>query len=207
MLLTPLIIMAEPGYTVNVRISVSETGRVEAVEIISSEAEMLNGLAEKIAREMRPPVRQKDGVAIKYQAVVPLDFPVEGDGGVTAQEKAAHPGLRKGQPPTYPFAQARAGEAGGALLELSINEKGRVTEAKTVRATHKNFGEAARTAALKWVFEPAIQNGAPVATRLFQAFVFKTNGQSPDWRWHLAPRPCLPLFESSGSYIKVSANN
>jgi len=191
------------GYTVNVELLIGETGAVEETKVVSSEDEILNGLALNIAGKMRQPVRQKDGVAVKYHVVAPLTFPVEGDGGPEAQ-KAPQPKPRVQPMPAFPREEASAGTAGGALLELSINEKGKVTDVRMVRASQPSFGRAAVQAARLWVFMPLVIDGKPTPTKLYQAMTFEPSGNKADWKWYVAPRPCLPRYEVSGYYIPAN---
>jgi len=62
---------------------------------------------------------------------------------------------------------------GKAVVTVTIDMFGSVTEAKVDNATHEDFGKAAMQAASEWVFEPATQNGVPIEIRAKLPFVFE----------------------------------
>jgi TonB family protein len=193
----------DSGYVVTVDVLVRETGVIEDATVVASEDELLNPLALKIAREMDLPVREKDGKPVRYRAKLPLSLPVEGDGGAEAQA-VPMPALVSSVGPQYPFEETKREIPGGVILELWIDEQGAVTQAKAVRSTRKSFERAALTAVRKWKFEPAMQDGKPIAVRRFQSIVFLVEGKEPDWHWFVAPRPCLARFVISGQRLRLN---
>ncbi len=187
------------GYTVNVEMLVGETGTVEEAKVVSSDEEILNGVALKIVSGLKQEIRRKNGEAVKYRRVAPLFFPVEGDGGPEAQTPLPKPILQPG--PIFPYDKIRAEVAGGAILELSVDEKGKVAEVKIVRASQADFGNAAVQAMRKWTFEPLRIGGKATPVHFFQAITFETSASRPDWRWYLAPRPGLPRMRVTGAWV------
>ena len=81
--------------------------------------------------------------------------------------------VRKVQPP-YPQI-ARAVRAEGAVpVQITISEEGRVLDA-TVVSGHPTLREAARQAALQWVFSPTVLSGKPVKVAGVISFNFMLN--------------------------------
>jgi protein TonB len=67
--------------------------------------------------------------------------------------------------PDYPYDLLRAGIAGEAVLELTIDAGGGVRDVVVVSATQREFGEAARQAVLRWKFKPGKVAGRAVSFR------------------------------------------
>jgi protein TonB len=73
----------------------------------------------------------------------------------------------KAQPaPDYPLPLRQAGVEGSALVEFDVDASGRVVSARSLRATHREFEEAAVRAVLRWRFEPGHRDGRPVPFRM-----------------------------------------
>jgi protein TonB len=64
--------------------------------------------------------------------------------------------------PSYPPAAARYGLEGDVEVEIVVDEKGRVTQARALSG-HSALRDAARKAVLAWRFAPATRDGVPVA--------------------------------------------
>lgn len=200
---------AKSGYQVSLELSISETGAVEATKVVASDDKVLDGIAEQIAKKMKLPVRQKDGVPVKYRAVAPLSFPVEGDGGPEAQKgpmPTLHP-IKKSGLPLFPFELHNEKKGGGAILQLRIDAKGRVADAKIVRTSNSAYASSAIKAVKTWQFDPAKVDGQPVEVVRYQAFVFEMDDAKAELQWYLAPRPCLELFTISGSFVPAGSQN
>jgi TonB family protein len=76
--------------------------------------------------------------------------------GVTA------PSLQTHSDPVYPPDALRDRISGVVGVELTIDEAGRVVDARIVRPAGHGFDEAAMAAVRQWTFEPAKKGGAPV---------------------------------------------
>jgi periplasmic protein TonB len=72
---------------------------------------------------------------------------------------------RKNYQPDYPSASRRLGEEGSVVLQLFVNEEGKVTEAKVQTSSgFPRLDEAAVKDALRrWKFTPGTENGKPKA--------------------------------------------
>jgi TonB family protein len=72
----------------------------------------------------------------------------------------------------YPEASKLAGIEGEVVLELVIEASGTVSKASVVKGAGFGFDEAASAAALKFIFQPAVQNGAPVRASIMYRYRF-----------------------------------
>lgn len=64
--------------------------------------------------------------------------------------------------PTFPFELRRQGISGNAIVRIQVDEQGNVFETEVIKATHPEFGRAAREAAMKIKMTPGMKNGKPV---------------------------------------------
>jgi TonB family protein len=83
------------------------------------------------------------------------------------------PQATKTATPGYPEVLKRAGIQGEAFISLSIDATGKVDSASVLRASHEAFGQAAKAAAMKWEFSPALRNGKPIRSDAVVPFKFK----------------------------------
>ena len=78
--------------------------------------------------------------------------------------------------PAYPPTAKKMKATGPVEVEITISEAGLVIEAKAISG-HLALRSAAVEAARKWVFKPAILNGAPVRVKSVLTFVFAPSAQ------------------------------
>ena len=84
--------------------------------------------------------------------------------GLIAQDGQASPIVRV--PPKYPVSAARDGVEGWVELNFSIDETGRVIDAKVVQAEPKRlFNKAALNAIKRWKYKPTIDGGTAKVQR------------------------------------------
>ena len=76
--------------------------------------------------------------------------------------------------PVYPDLAREAGAEGTVYVEVTIDETGRVVAAKVVPPTKaiKSLQEAAKEAAMGWLFTPAKQRDVPVKAKIVIPFEF-----------------------------------
>lgn len=89
----------------------------------------------------------------------------------------AKPVVRTRSAPQYPFELRRQNISGEAVVEFVVNAKGDVENARVVKATHPEFGEAAVAAVSRWKFSPGKKDGQPVATRLTTPITFSVESR------------------------------
>jgi len=78
--------------------------------------------------------------------------------------------------PGYPPTARKMNATGKVEVEITISEAGLVIDAKAISG-HLALRSAAVEAARKWVFKPAILNGAPVRVKSVLTFVFAPSAQ------------------------------
>lgn len=79
----------------------------------------------------------------------------------------------KAVPPRYPDAALRDGIEGAILVEITVDERGRVVDASPVGRPNELLADAAVSAVRQWEFRPHTENGSPTKVRLRQSIVFK----------------------------------
>jgi TonB family protein len=84
--------------------------------------------------------------------------------------------------PEFPLRLVGRTEKGEAVVELLVDEEGRVRLPRVISATEPEFGYAATHAAASWAFEPPRTAGKLVVTRVRLPFIFRgprTSGSGP----------------------------
>lgn len=78
--------------------------------------------------------------------------------------------------PVYPQSAQARGIEGYVILEIVISERGMVSEARILNAEPQGlFDQVAIEAIKKWTFEPGIENGKTVISRIKQKVNFELN--------------------------------
>lgn len=78
--------------------------------------------------------------------------------------------------PTYPQSAQARGIEGFVIIEVVISERGLVTEARVISAEPQGlFDQVAIEAIKKWTFEPGLENGKTVISRIKQKVNFELN--------------------------------
>lgn len=76
--------------------------------------------------------------------------------------------------PKYPASAQARGISGFVIIEVSLNERGQVLDAKVLSSNPTGvFENSALEAIFKWKFEPAISEGKAVATKIKQKVNFE----------------------------------
>lgn len=109
----------------------------------------------------------------------------------------------------YPAAAYAEGRSGFVILELSIDEKGRVRDATAARSV-RGFDAAARRAARRWQYAPTIVNGKAVPVVTFAGMRFGAPGESTPSDWidlaafhHANGRPVLARASLGVAQIRL----
>ena len=71
--------------------------------------------------------------------------------------------ILKKVPPAYPAGAKKEKIQGKVVLEVTIDEQGKVVGVKTVESVHSSLEEAAMVAIKQWEYAPFIMDGKPVA--------------------------------------------
>lgn len=93
-----------------------------------------------------------------------------GGGSFYAFDEAPKP--LKPVSPVYPDLARQAGMEGDVMVEVTIDETGRVISARVVSDSPALLNEAAKAAAMDWLFTPAKQRDNPVKARIVIPFRF-----------------------------------
>ena len=83
------------------------------------------------------------------------------------------PTLRSASEPAYPDEALARRVQGTVILELTISQSGTVEEAAVIEGPGHGLNEAARAAALHFIFTPASQGGENKAARIRYAHAFR----------------------------------
>ncbi|MHB9001921.1 MAG: energy transducer TonB, partial [Thermoanaerobaculia bacterium] len=76
-------------------------------------------------------------------------------------------------PPRVPSSTIRVRAEGTVVVEVTIDTRGNVSDARIVKPVFPSYDAAALRAAKQWKFQPATINGAPVESRMTLQFAFK----------------------------------
>ena len=83
------------------------------------------------------------------------------------------PSLKEHRSATYPADALRDRIEGSVGLEVTVDEAGRVTEARVTQTAGHGLDEAALTAVRQWTFEPAKRAGVPIVATVQLAYPFE----------------------------------
>ncbi len=79
----------------------------------------------------------------------------------------------KAPSPAFPDNARRIGIEGTVWVKMLVDKEGKVKKALVMKSDNPMFDEAATSAALQWVFTPAVMNNGPVPVWVSQPFRFK----------------------------------
>lgn len=79
--------------------------------------------------------------------------------------------------PKYPEIALRAGLEGNVFLKVWVTKEGKVKEAVILKSDAEIFNQAAKDAAMQWVFTPAVMQKGPVAVWVSIPFRFRLTGK------------------------------
>jgi TonB family protein len=91
----------------------------------------------------------------------------------------------------YPDEAKKAGLQADVVLRLTIDESGKVTEAEVLEPVGNGFDEAAKAAALQFVFEPASRDGKPFKAYIKYKYSFTLTPAQPEPSVTAAPPPVV----------------
>lgn len=96
----------------------------------------------------------------------PGDIATRGRPLFSPDQLDAHPRAKAQIPPEYPFTMRSAGVEGNVMVEFDVDASGRVTSARALKSSAREFEEPAVRAVLKWRFESGKRHGKPVPFRM-----------------------------------------
>ncbi len=87
--------------------------------------------------------------------------------------------------PAFPYKMSQAGIEGDVTVEFSIDAAGKVTDARILRSSDKEFEASTLAAVSKWQFAPGQKEGQSVTTRVSQLIKYSLGADPhdtpPDW--------------------------
>lgn len=105
--------------------------------------------------------------------VDPSAQPAGADGAAVAAVDGPVPRLLSAPAPEYPRSALRAGASGNVVLRIEVRPDGRVGEVGVVESSrHRELDRAAVRAVRRWRFQPALEDGRPVAGVVQQVISF-----------------------------------
>ena len=121
------------------------------------------------------PIDSRPGNPTKDTKIIPEKFgPGDGVGSIgtpgvpvfPADQLDRTPSAKVRIAPEYPATLRHSGAEGSVVVEFAVDRSGRVTSARVLRSTHREFEETTLRAVLKWRFEPGRRNGVAVPFRM-----------------------------------------
>ncbi len=106
----------------------------------------------------------------------------------------------------YPPEAQKAGTQGDVVLELSIDATGKVTRAEVAEPAGHGFDDAAKAAALEFVFEPATRDGKPIAAKILYKYSF-TLKEIPPAPGEKPKVPAAPKTGNLGGSLRIAGTN
>jgi protein TonB len=111
-----------------------------------------------------------------FNPFAPPEIPEETGSGDAFYAFDSPPVAIKKEAAVYPELASAAGAEGTVLVEVTIDKNGRVISARVVQSdTIKSLEEAAKKAAMGYLFSPAKQRDVPVKARIVIPFEFRLN--------------------------------
>lgn len=108
-----------------------------------------------------------------FNPFAPPEIPDDTGSGEAFYAFDSPPTAIKRVTPEYPELAAAAGATGTVLVEIIVDKNGRVISARVIKSdTIKSLEEAARKAAMNWLFNPAKQRDLPVKAKIVIPFEF-----------------------------------
>lgn len=77
--------------------------------------------------------------------------------------------------PIHPYDMQRAGVSGHSVVEFIVDAAGRVSDARAVSSSRREFEAPAVQAVLRWKFRPGRKGGMDVSTRMQVSIAFDLN--------------------------------
>jgi RNA polymerase sigma factor (sigma-70 family) len=88
--------------------------------------------------------------------------------------------------PVYPASMRETNTPGSVVVEMIIDQTGKVVETQVLKSTHPEFEMPSLQAVQQWQFTPGQANGRAVVTKVTQLLEFMADGEpppasAPDW--------------------------
>jgi TonB family protein len=159
---------------------IDEMGKVQEIRTVTSAAPMLDKAATEALQQWEYAPFEMDGRCRRVMFTVTIRFRLDEKkkdamGALARLEDSQKPKLIKKIDPTYPQAALEHKLEGVVVLEVKINELGKVTDMRDVSSTSPTLKQAAIEAVRQWEYEPYIVDGKakPVVFTVTVTFALK----------------------------------
>lgn len=143
---------------------IHKSGEITQLEVLQSLRDDLDNNAMKAVRQWRFAPALKDGNPVSVFYHITINFRLDGEKGYRKVEGTVNkPTVQHKVPPIYPETAKQDGIAGVVELHLKIDANGEVVGAEVEKGLRDDLDNAALDAVRQWHFEPATENGHPVA--------------------------------------------
>jgi protein TonB len=171
-----------------VKVTINESGKVEAVKIAKGISPSLNKSALAAAKKMEFSPAVYKGQNVKVSIAIPVNFVLDPekkgpklDTGISVTGEPDPSSLMRVEKnpepiklvkPHYPEIAQKAGITGIVILRVLVDKEGRPLKTKLIKADNEMFIEPSKDAAMKTMFTPAIQDGKPISCWINIPFKF-----------------------------------
>lgn len=166
-------------------VSLNARGQITGIDTLTDIPPLTNA-AEQSLRTWKFAPASADGateasrmlVAFVFRHAVKMSNPPPANPAVASRGQSGFMpvGILSASYAEYPTSTVSAGTV---VIDLTVNEDGRVSNVKVVRGMPGGFVPLAVKAARQWKFEPATLNGAPVTSKIAVAFVSSSRALNP----------------------------
>ncbi|MCF7220556.1 energy transducer TonB [Marilutibacter chinensis] len=99
------------------------------------------------------------------------------DGAAAVRSRRAFPVVGSAVPPPFPIEAIKRGESGKVVLEVVVDPRGQATGVRVATSSGSTIlDDAARDTVSRWQFEPALEDGKPVADTIEVPIDFEPAG-------------------------------
>jgi TonB family protein len=145
-------------------VKLDDTGAPRDAMLERAEDEIFQPAIEESLKRWRFAPARKAGQAISSEVRVP--FLVIPAMKPNVAQRMSPPKVLKRVDPVYPLAMRMSGMRAEVTVSFVVTDEGRVTDAIVLRSTNPAFEQPALEAIRKWTFQPAMQNGKAVNTKM-----------------------------------------
>lgn len=143
--------------TVIVMVTIDAGGKVSDVSLKKGVRADIDKAALTSARAWTFEPAQRDNKPVEATVAIPFNFKLDGDKGAKEPGNKASdhsaPKLMNKVEPYYPEKALEAGVEGTVYVEMTIDAKGAVIDARVIKGGHELLNESAVSTVRKWKFE------------------------------------------------------
>jgi protein TonB len=146
-------------------------GKVQAVKVLKG-VDVLNQAAMDAVKQWTYEPMMINGKPKPVVFTVTVRFSLKDKGLKTGAGEGTGPKVLKKVEPVYPEEARKKGLEGDVIVEATVDEAGKVKEAKVLRGVD-GLNQAALDAVKQWTYEPVVVDGKPKAVKFTVTIRFK----------------------------------